>query len=188
MDLQLQMARTYDYIKSISIERGVSSPPSVPHIYLTRCTRGEGENASYMSKSCNAAGHQSEIQYEITADSAMRLWQQGQHGQQLRGVYRGGTEGGTECSSVVLVLVERTQSRIFIKIESSMSRGQHRRRRRRRRLRQTVSSMRKDSSRQDKERQETRRRLKAEPSCATTHRTSEPFHTSIRAQPQRQFS
>lgn len=162
------------------------APHLYPHLYLTRCTGGEGENASYMSESCNAAGHQSEIQYEITADSAMRLWQQGQHGQQLRGDYRGVTEGGTECSSVVLVLVERTQSRIFIKIESSMSRGQHRRRRRRR-LRQTVSSMRKDSSRQDKERQETRRRLKAEPSCAT-HRTSEPFHTSIRAQPQRQFS
>lgn len=77
-----------------------------------------------------------------------------QHGQQLRGFKRGVLKGGggcTECSSVVLALVERTQSRIFIKIESSMSRGQHRRRRRRRRLRQTVSSMRKDSSRQDKE-------------------------------------
>lgn len=95
--------------------------------------------------------------------------------------------GGTECSSVVLVLVERTQSRIFIKIESSMSRGQHRRRRRRR-LRQTASSMRKDSRQAGKtRRQETRRRFKADPSCAT-HRTSEPFHTSIRAQPQRQFS
>lgn len=70
------------------------APHLYPHLCLTRCTRGEGENASYMSKSCNAAGHQSEIQYEITADSAMRLWQQGQHGQQLRGDYRGGVQKG----------------------------------------------------------------------------------------------
>lgn len=89
MDLQLQMAQ-HMIILNRFLEREVCAPISDTSLYplISISPGAEGENASYMSKSCNAAGHQSEIQYEITADSAMRLWQQGQHGQQQRGAQR----------------------------------------------------------------------------------------------------
>lgn len=185
MDLQLQMAQ-HMIILNRFLEREVCSPhqrhlPVPPHFYLTRCWRGE---ASYMSKSCNAAGHQSEIQYEITADSAMRLWQQGQHGQQQRG-HRGGSK---RVRSVALSFWFwlNAHNREFSSKQKAACRAVS--------IDVVVVVVVCDKQRRLCERtagktrrQETRRRFKADPTCAT-HRTSEPFHTSIRAQPQRQFS
>lgn len=67
MDLQLQMAQTYDYIKSISARCLTLTPPPF-----------RGAPFAHVAKVATQQVTSSEIQYEITADSALRLWQHGQ--------------------------------------------------------------------------------------------------------------